>query len=159
MVFFWVRLVRPRVGSGGSDPGCLAEKLLTNQQDCRARGWSNGLAAGVAAASLPPAMVLRLHCHYEPTEPARRRAAGSSLIGGACGQLRGLFRLRLPDAAFRRRGDAGDPAVHHPIIDRETIRAVERAGLHGLNEGQKIAYEIVADKRTDKSSAENLKPA
>ena len=39
------------------------------------------------------------------------------------------------------------------------ISAVERAGLHGLNEGQKIAYEIVADKRTGKSSAENLKPA
>ena len=28
------------------------------------------------------------------------------------------------------------------------ISAVERAGLHGLNEGQKIAYEIVVDKRT-----------
>ena len=31
------------------------------------------------------------------------------------------------------------------------VSAVERAGLHGLNEGQKIAYEIVADKRTGKS--------
>jgi cold shock protein len=30
--------------------------------------------------------------------------------------------------------------------------------LSGLNEGQKIAYEIVADKRTGKSSADNLKP-
>src|SRR5271166_5279648 len=30
------------------------------------------------------------------------------------------------------------------------ISAVERAGLHGLNEGQKIAYEIVPDKRTGK---------
>jgi cold shock protein len=39
------------------------------------------------------------------------------------------------------------------------ISAVERAGLQGLNEGQKIAYEIVADKRSRKSSAENLKPA
>ena len=38
------------------------------------------------------------------------------------------------------------------------VSAVERAGLHGLNEGQKIAYEIVADKRTGKSSADNLKP-
>ena len=28
-----------------------------------------------------------------------------------------------------------------------------------LNEGQKIAYEVVADKRTGKSSADNLKPA
>ena len=39
------------------------------------------------------------------------------------------------------------------------VSAVERAGLHGLNGGQKIAYEVVADKRTGKSSAENLKPA
>ena len=37
------------------------------------------------------------------------------------------------------------------------ISAVERAGMGGLNEGQEIAYEIVADKRTGKSSAENLK--
>ena len=38
------------------------------------------------------------------------------------------------------------------------VSAVERAGLRGLNEGQKIAYEIVADKRSGKSSADNLKP-
>jgi len=37
------------------------------------------------------------------------------------------------------------------------ISAVERAGLRDLNEGQKIAYEIVADKRSGKSSADNLK--
>ena len=39
------------------------------------------------------------------------------------------------------------------------ISAVERAGMRDLSEGQKISYEIVADKRTGKSSAENLKPA
>ena len=36
------------------------------------------------------------------------------------------------------------------------ISAVERAGLRELNEGQKVSYEIVADKRTGKSSAGNL---
>jgi CspA family cold shock protein len=36
------------------------------------------------------------------------------------------------------------------------ISAVERAGMHGLNDGQKISYEIMADKRSGKSSAENL---
>jgi len=36
------------------------------------------------------------------------------------------------------------------------ISAVERAGMSGLNEGQKISYEVVADRRTGKSSAENL---
>jgi CspA family cold shock protein len=35
--------------------------------------------------------------------------------------------------------------------------AVERAGLSGLNEGQKVSYEIVADQRSGKSSADNLK--
>jgi CspA family cold shock protein len=37
------------------------------------------------------------------------------------------------------------------------ISAVERAGLNGLNEGQKVAFELVADRRTGKSSADNLK--
>jgi cold shock protein len=37
------------------------------------------------------------------------------------------------------------------------ISAVERAGMSGLNEGQKISFEIVADKRTGKSSAGDLK--
>jgi CspA family cold shock protein len=36
------------------------------------------------------------------------------------------------------------------------ISAVERAGMHGLNEGQKISYEVVADRKTGKSSAQNL---
>ena len=39
------------------------------------------------------------------------------------------------------------------------ISAVERAGMRDLNEGQKISYDVVADKRTGKSSADNLKPA
>jgi cold shock protein len=39
------------------------------------------------------------------------------------------------------------------------ISAVERAGMRDLHEGQKIAYEVVADRRTGKSSADNLKPA
>ena len=37
------------------------------------------------------------------------------------------------------------------------ITAVERAGLKVLNEGQKISYEVVADRRTGKSSADNLR--
>jgi CspA family cold shock protein len=37
------------------------------------------------------------------------------------------------------------------------ISAVERAGMHGLNEGQKVAFDIVANRKTGKSSAENLR--
>ncbi|MCK1338389.1 CspA family cold shock protein [Bradyrhizobium sp. LB1.3] len=39
------------------------------------------------------------------------------------------------------------------------ISAVERAGLGTLNEGQKISYEIVADRRSGKSAADNLRSA
>ena len=37
------------------------------------------------------------------------------------------------------------------------ISAVERAGLQGLRDGQKVTFELVADRRTGKSSAENLR--
>jgi CspA family cold shock protein len=37
------------------------------------------------------------------------------------------------------------------------ISAVERAGMRGLNEGQKIEFDVVADRKTGKSSADNLK--
>jgi CspA family cold shock protein len=37
------------------------------------------------------------------------------------------------------------------------ISAVERAGMSNLNEGQKLSFEIVADRRTGKSAAENLR--
>ena len=39
------------------------------------------------------------------------------------------------------------------------ISAVERAGLGTLREGQKISYEIVTDRRSGKSSADNLRAA
>jgi len=37
------------------------------------------------------------------------------------------------------------------------ISAVERAGLSGLAEGQKVSYEVVVDSKRGKSSAENLR--
>ena len=39
------------------------------------------------------------------------------------------------------------------------ISAVERSGLPGLREGQKVSYEVQADRRTGKESATNLKIA
>jgi cold shock protein len=36
------------------------------------------------------------------------------------------------------------------------ISALERAGMLALSEGQKIAFDIGADRRTGKSSADNL---
>jgi CspA family cold shock protein len=48
-------------------------------------------------------------------------------------------------------GGGNDVFVH--------ISAVERAGLRELREGQRVSFEIVANRRTGKSAAENLKTA
>ena len=37
------------------------------------------------------------------------------------------------------------------------ISAVERAGMTSLNEGQKVSFDVVADRRTGKSAANNLR--
>jgi cold shock protein len=37
------------------------------------------------------------------------------------------------------------------------ISAVERAGMRSLNEGQKVSFELVVDRKTRKSSADNLR--
>ena len=37
------------------------------------------------------------------------------------------------------------------------ITAVERAGLSTLNEGQKVSFDLVPDRRTGKSAAQNLR--
>jgi cold shock protein len=39
------------------------------------------------------------------------------------------------------------------------ISAVERAGMNTLTEGQTVSFDIVADRRTGKSSADNLRAA
>jgi cold shock protein len=39
------------------------------------------------------------------------------------------------------------------------ISAVERAGMQTLNDGQKVSYDLVEDRRTGKSSADNLRVA
>lgn len=45
-------------------------------------------------------------------------------------------------------GGGGDVFVH--------ISAVEQAGLRGLNEGQRVSFELTQDRRTGKTSATNL---
>jgi cold shock protein len=39
------------------------------------------------------------------------------------------------------------------------ISAVERAGLGSLSEGQRVSFDTVADRKTGKSSADNLRAA
>jgi len=53
---------------------------------------------------------------------------------------------------FIQRDDGGKDVFVH-------ISAVERAGMHSLNEGQKVSFEVALDRRTGKSSASNLRSA
>ncbi|MGA7657661.1 MAG: cold-shock protein [Methylocella sp.] len=46
-------------------------------------------------------------------------------------------------------GGGNDAFVH--------ISAVERSGLGDLREGQKVGFELIADRKSGKISAENLK--
>jgi len=39
------------------------------------------------------------------------------------------------------------------------ISAVERSGMYSLVEGQKVNFDVVADRRNGKSAAENLQAA
>ena len=39
------------------------------------------------------------------------------------------------------------------------ISAVERAGLYGLKEGQKVTFEVARDPKTGRTSAEGLQDA
>ena len=51
---------------------------------------------------------------------------------------------------FIQPDDGGKDAFVH-------ISAVERAGMSSLNEGQKVSFDLVSDRRTGKMSADNLK--
>ena len=53
---------------------------------------------------------------------------------------------------FIQPSDGGNDVFVH-------ISAVERSGLRGLTEGQKVSYDIEADRRTGKESATNLRAA
>jgi CspA family cold shock protein len=53
---------------------------------------------------------------------------------------------------FIQPDDGGKDAFVH-------ISAVERAGFGTLNEGQKVSFDLVSDKRSGKMSADNLKAA
>ncbi len=48
--------------------------------------------------------------------------------------------------------DAGGPDVF------VHISAVERSGLSTLNEGQKVSFDVEADRRSGKNAATNIRP-
>jgi CspA family cold shock protein len=109
--------------------------------------WPIGLvrAAGMAQHFLPG------H-RYDKTSPsgdpdAHLRAKGKGMTTGIVKWFNPQkgFGFIQPDDGSR------DVFVH--------ISAVERAGMYDLKEGQKLNFDIVADKRSGKSSAGNLSAA
>jgi CspA family cold shock protein len=78
-------------------------------------------------------------------EDAERRTGGSQMPTGTVKWFNAQkgFGFIQPDDGSK------DVFVH--------ISAVERAGLGGFNEGQKLSYEIEAGRQPGKSSAVNLK--
>ena len=89
-----------------------------------------------------------------PIADWRRPAAPLNFIYGTASMATGTVKWfnATKGFGFIQPDDGGKDVFVH-------ISAVERAGLRELNEGQKVAYEIVADKRTGRSSAGNLKVA
>jgi CspA family cold shock protein len=63
----------------------------------------------------------------------------------------GTVKWYNPDKGFGfiQPDDGGKDAFVH-------VSALERAGMSGLREGQKISFELVADKRSGKMSADKL---
>ncbi|WAJ31549.1 cold-shock protein [Antarcticirhabdus aurantiaca] len=51
---------------------------------------------------------------------------------------------------FIEPSDGGKDAFVH-------ISAVQRSGLTGLEEGQKVSFDLIADRRTGKMAADNIK--
>ena len=53
--------------------------------------------------------------------------------------------------------EVGEVAATASLGEQSQAFAVQAAGLATLNEGQKVEYELVADRRSGKMSADNLK--
>jgi cold shock protein len=86
-------------------------------------------------------------------QPKRARA-GHSQIRQSKGQRMSTGTVKWFNSqkgfGFIQPDDGGKDVFVH-------ISAVERAGMSNLNEGQKLSYELTMDKRSGKSSADQLR--
>jgi len=78
--------------------------------------------------------------------------AGGGGMRTASGNGSGVVKWFNPTKGFGfiQPDDGGQDVFVH-------ISAVEQAGLRGLNEGQTVAYDLEADRRSGKTSATNLR--
>ena len=80
--------------------------------------------------------------------PASACASSSESISMSTGTVK-WFNIQKGFGFIQPDGGGADVFVH--------ISAVERAGMNSLNEGQKVSFDLLADRRTGKSSADNLR--
>src|SRR5208337_3466850 len=110
-----------------------------------------------ALEARPNSLISQRSSQYEPTVFLRAEGTGRARLPSckessqmAIGTVKWFNATK--GFGFIQPDDGGKDVFVH-------ISAVERAGMRGLNEDQKISYDVVADKRSGKSSAENLKSA
>jgi CspA family cold shock protein len=98
----------------------------------------------------PPPTLIPKRCQFDDL-PVR---AGSTLVSILKGHPMTTGTVKWFNSTkgfgFIQPDDGGKDVFVH-------ISAVERAGLQNLKDGQKVEFEVVADRRTGKSSADNLK--
>ena len=87
---------------------------------------------------------------YGAARPPRPRPAQGERVAGGSGSGTVKWFNATKGFGFIQPNDGGGDVFVH-------ISAVEQAGLRGLNEGQAVAYDLEADRRTGKTSATNLR--
>jgi cold shock protein len=76
-----------------------------------------------------------------------KRLSGSKEVNMAAGTVK-FFNSQKGFGFIQQDGGGPDVFVH--------VSAVERAGMRGLVEGQKLTFDIETDRRSGKSAATNL---
>ena len=78
-------------------------------------------------------------------------------LGFAGAALLAALAVPVAQAQSAHHDHAAHTAATQTPTQRWTTDAPLRAGMRDLRDGQKISYEIVQDKRSGKSSADNLR--
>lgn len=135
-----------RSGLAGLNDGDLVTFEL--EQDRRS-GKMAATDLQVTGSAGPQAAARRPQRSFD--RPARSFERDSYGGGASMGSGEGVVKWFNPVKGFgfiQPSSGGGDVFVH--------ISAVERAGLTGLNEGQRVSFELTQDRRTGKTSATNL---
>jgi cold shock protein len=128
----------------------ISTKLLTWQ-------FGNPISYQSIQAEHSPFACIALLTNFPPDRNHRHAAPcgfGHSHLRKECVMSVGTVKWynSVKGYGFIQRDDGGPDVFVH-------VSAVERAGLYGLNEGQKVRFEITVDRRTGKAAADQLQAA